>query len=251
MSQHPFLRGLRAPLHISHRGGAALYPENTMLAFKSAVEKHQTDMLELDIHATKDGVVVVAHDDTLDRCTNGQGPLAALTYAELIKLDAGKGERIPRFEDVLAAFPSMRMNVELKVTGVLEPFVALMKKTGALDRLCIGSAVDSIAQDIAKALPTALLFYPTDALAAFVLPTKAGEPPDDDGRYTVLDMPLHWEGVKLFDAELAKLCAERGKWVNIWTVDDPAEMRAAIAEGVGGIMTDRPDLLREVINATK
>lgn len=251
MSQHPFLRGLKAPLHISHRGGAGLYPENTMLAFKSAVELHRTDMLELDVHATSDGVVVVAHDETLERCTNGHGPLAALSYAELSRLDAGRGERIPTLEDVLAAFPSLRVNVELKVPGVLAPFVALVKRLGALDRLCIGSEHDAIAQDIARALPDALLFYPRDALAAFVLPTRAGEPPDDDPRYTVLDMPLTWEGVKLFDADLARVCAERGKWVNVWTVDDPAEMKQAIADGVGGIMTDRPDVLRAVLDSLR
>jgi glycerophosphoryl diester phosphodiesterase len=137
------------------------------------------------------------------------------------------------------------------VAGVLGPFVALVKRLGVLERLCIGSEHDAIAQDIARALPDALLFYPRDALAAFVLPTRAGEPPDDDARYTVLDMPLHWEGVQLFDAELARVCAERGKWVNVWTVDDEAEMRQAIADGVGGVMTDRPDVLRQVIDSLR
>ncbi|MFT3708146.1 MAG: glycerophosphodiester phosphodiesterase family protein [Archangium sp.] len=240
---HPFLRGLKAPLHISHRGGAGLYAENTMHAFRQAVDVHRTDMLELDIHASRDGVVMVAHDETLDRCTTAKGPLVERTAAELEQLS------IPRFEDVLKAFPSLRINVELKVPGVLGPFVELVRRLGVIDRLCIGSEHDAIAQDIAKALPDALLFYPRDALAAFILPTKAGEPPDDDTRYTVLDMPLHYEGVKLFDADLARLCAERGKWVNIWTVDDEAEMRQAIADGVGGIMTDRPDVLRRVLSS--
>jgi glycerophosphoryl diester phosphodiesterase len=253
---HAFLRGLKAPLHISHRGGAGLYAENTMYAFRQAVDVHRTDMLELDVHASKDGVVVVAHDETLDRCTDATGRVADFTAAELARVQcrAPQSETltpggIPTFESVLRAFPTLRINVELKVAGVLGPFVELVKRLGVLDRLCIGSEHDAIAQDIARALPDALLFYPRDALASFILPTKAGEPPDDDARYTVLDMPLHYEGVKLFDAELAKLCAERGKWINIWTVDDEAEMRQAIADGVGGIMTDRPDVLRRVISS--
>ncbi|MEZ4432251.1 MAG: glycerophosphodiester phosphodiesterase family protein, partial [bacterium] len=71
------------PLHIAHRGGAALYPENTMLAFEAAVHRHHTDALELDVHLSRDGVVVVFHDDTLDRCTDATGPVAARTAAEL------------------------------------------------------------------------------------------------------------------------------------------------------------------------
>jgi glycerophosphoryl diester phosphodiesterase len=253
---HPFLQGLKAPLHICHRGGAGLYPENTMFAFEQAVHVHRTDMLELDVHATRDGVVVVAHDETLDRCTNGTGPLAAHDLASLSKFDAahhtafkGRGISIPRFEDVLTAFPGLRINVELKVIGALEPFVALVRRLDCLNRLCIGSEHDAIAEEISRALPDALLFYPANALASFVLPTKAGEPPDDDARYTVLDMPLHWQGVKLFDAELAAVARQHGKWVNIWTVDDEAEMKQAIADGVGGIMTDRPDVLRAVLSA--
>lgn len=252
---HPFLQGLKAPLHISHRGGAALYPENTLFAFEQAVRVHRTDMLELDVHASADGQVVVAHDDTLDRCTNGRGPLAALPWAELAKLDAGfhfsgfrgRGIGLPLLETVLGAFPGLRVNVEVKAASAIEPFVALVKRLGALDRLCIGSEHDPIAAELARRLPDACLFFPRDALAAFVLPTKAGELPDDDRRYTVLDMPLRWEGVTLFDAELAKVAAAHGKWINVWTVDDEADMRQALADGVGGIMTDRPDVLRRVL----
>ncbi|MFO0596090.1 MAG: glycerophosphodiester phosphodiesterase [Myxococcaceae bacterium] len=251
----PFFQGLHAPLHICHRGGAGLYPENTLFAFRQAVEVHRTDMLELDVHASRDGVVVVAHDPTLDRCTNAKGPLKDLTAAELAKVDAafgtsyrGQGHGIPTLEAVLTAFPTMRLNVELKVIDALGPFVDLVKRLGCLPRLCIGSEHDAIAEEIAKALPDALLFFPANALAAFVLPTRAGEPPDDDRRYTVLDMPLVWEGVKLFDADLARVAATHGKWVNIWTVDDPADMKQAIADGVGGIMTDRPDVLRQVLD---
>ncbi len=255
--KYAFLEGLQAPLHISHRGGAALYPENTMYAFEQAVRVHGTQMLELDVHASADGQIVVAHDDTLERCTNGAGPLAALRYAELAKLDAGfhrpafrgRGITLPLLETVLSTFPGLRINVEVKTAAAVDPFVSLMRRAQCLERLCIGSEHDAVAADLALRLPTACLFYPRDALAAFVLPTRAGEPPDDDPRYTVLDMPLRWEDVTLFDAELARVAKAYGKWINVWTVDDEADMRQAIADGVGGIMTDRPDLLRAVLNS--
>jgi glycerophosphoryl diester phosphodiesterase len=259
---HAFFTGLKAPLHISHRGGAALYPENTMYAFERAMKVHHTDMLELDVHASSDGVVVVAHDPTLDRCTDGAGPLSALPWRELARLDAafrftpvgetgtplrGKGIALPSLEQVLDATPGLRLNVEVKSAGAIDAFVCLVKRKQCLDRLCIGSEHDAIGADLARALPEACHFFPANALAAFVLPTKGGEPPEDDPRYTVLDMPYRWEGVTVFDAGLAKVAAAHGKWINVWTVDEEVEMRRCVLEGVGGVMTDRPDVLRAVL----
>ncbi|MEW5740491.1 MAG: glycerophosphodiester phosphodiesterase [Myxococcota bacterium] len=258
---HPFLSGLKAPLHISHRGGAKRYPENTLYAFERAVKVHRTDMLELDVHASRDGVVVVAHDATLDRCTDGTGPLKALTWAELSKLDAafhftpeggtdtplrGQGIGMPRLSDVLATFPGLRINVELKDAAALGPFVDLVRGTAELNRLCIGSEHDVLGEELVRALPDACHFFPANALATFVFAVKGGEDPPD-GPYTVLDMPYEWEGLVVFDAELARVAAAKGKWINVWTVDDPQQMRQAIADGVGGIMTDVPDVLRAVL----
>jgi glycerophosphoryl diester phosphodiesterase len=124
-----------------------------------------------------------------------------------------------------------------------------VKQAQCLERLCIGSEHDSIAAELAKRLPAACLFYPANALAAFVLPTKAGEPPDDDPRYVVLDMPFEWQGVTMFDAELAKIAAQHGKWINVWTVDAESDMRRCLEAGVGGVMTDRPDVLRAVLDS--
>lgn len=256
---HPFLRGLAPTLLIAHRGGAALAPENTLLAFESAISEYRADMLELDVHACRDGELVVAHDDTLERCTDGEGPLAALTYAELARLDAGhrfspdggqsfpfrgRGVRIPRLSDVLRALPDARLNVELKADapGVAGAFAELVRGAGATERLCVGSEQDALAEQLLRALPEACHFYPREALTAIVLALKFGaEPPA--APYQVLDMPLHHEGTRLVDGALLAGCAKLGKWVNVWTVDDPAEMRALIAEGVGGIITDRPDRL--------
>lgn len=263
MKQHPFFHGLVAPLHISHRGGAALYPENTLYAFERAMKVHRTDMLELDVHASSDGEVVVAHDATLERCTNGSGPLSALPFRELSRLDAafhftpvgevgtplrGKGIALPSLREVLAASGKLRLNVELKSEGAIEPFVALVKQEQCLERLCIGSEHDSIAAELARLLPEACLFFPANALAAFVLPTKAGEPPQDDPRYTVLDMPYRYEGVVLFDAALAEVAKKHHKWINVWTVDEEVEMHRCLTAGVGGVMTDRPDVLRAVLS---
>ncbi len=260
--KHPFFRGLRAPLHISHRGGAALMPENTLPAFEAAVRLWRTDMLEIDIQVTKDGELVVAHDETVDRCTEAVGAVASFTWNELSKLDAGfrfspdegttfplrgAGVKIPRLVEVLRLFPKLRFNIELKTAAALDSFVEIVRAEHATERICAGSEHDDTAFKLSAAMPEAVLFYPRDTLTAFILPIRSGEPPVDDLRFTVLDMPLHFEGVRLFDAGLRDEAARRGKWINVWTINDPFQMREVIGEGVGGVMTDRPDLLRSVM----
>jgi glycerophosphoryl diester phosphodiesterase len=262
-----FLQGLRPTLHISHRGGALLAPENTLPAFRMAVERYRTQMLELDVHLTRDGEVVVAHDATLDRCTNGSGPLAALTFAELRRLDAGfrftpdggrtfpfrgQGMLIPTLREVLRAFPGLRINMEMKpeTPGTEDVLYTVLSEEQALDRVSMGSEYDSVGERLVARMPDACHFYPRDALTAYVLAVRTGEPPPEDPRYTVLDMPLYFGEVRLIDEDFLRTTARHGKWVNVWTVDDPEEMRRLVSEGVGGIMTDRPDLLRQILDGT-
>lgn len=252
---HPFFKGLRPTLHIAHRGGALLAPENTLAAFRMAVEAYRTDMLELDVHLTCDEQVVVAHDPTVERCTDGTGAIAAMTLRELQALDAGarferfRGERIPTLQEVLRAFPTVRINVELKAhTPELVPrFVALVQSEGAVDRICCGSEHDDVAGKLHAALPEACHFFPRDALAEWVMTVKGGDPAPRMERYAVLDMPDQWEGIPLVDAALLRVAAEQRKWVNVWTINDEPTMRRLAGLKVGGIMTDRPDLLRAVL----
>ena len=260
---HSFLQGLVPTLHIAHRGGSALAPENTLAAFQRAVQEFHTDMLELDVHLTRDEVAVVSHDPTVDRCTDGGGAIAEMSLAQLQHLDAGyrfspdeggtfpfrdRGVRIPTFVEVLRAFPSMRLNVELKAAGMEARFAETVRRENAVARVCCGSEVDEVATRLAAALPEACMFYPGSALAEFIVGVRErGRPPLDD-RYSVLDVPLFFLGVRLVDPDLIRAARETGRWINVWTVDDPEEMRRLAAEGVGGIMTDRPDLLRQVLD---
>jgi glycerophosphoryl diester phosphodiesterase len=258
---HPFFRGLRPTLHIAHRGGAALAPENTMAAFRDAVDLWHTDMLEIDVQRTADGELVVFHDDTVDRCTDGTGPVAALSLAELAQLDAGyrceagggfpfrgQGVRVPTLREVLRAFPGLRMNIELKRPGYEQAFADLLREEGALERVCIGSELDEVGERLAALLPEACHFYPREKLTAIVMALKMGAEPPADDRFLVLDMPLWFQDLRLVDADFLRAAAAHGRWVNVWTVDDEAEMRQLVREGVGGVMTDRPDLLRRVLD---
>ena len=261
---HPFLDGLRPTLLIAHRGGAALRPENTLPAFEHALHAHGADVLELDVHLSRDGELVVAHDATLERCTDGEGPLAERTWLELQRLDAGfhfspdggrsfpfrgRGVRQPSLRDVLRAFPGARLNLEAKpdVPGVEDALARLLRDEGAVGRVCVGSELDAVAERLVRALPEACHFYPRGALEALVGALQAGATPPDDPRYQVLDVPLEWEGTRIVDAALLQAAAGMGKWVNVWTVDAPEQLAELVAQGVGGVMTDRPDVLRRAL----
>lgn len=267
MSQlHPFFGGLRPTLHIAHRGGAQLAPENTVVAFSQAVDRYRTQIIETDVQLTRDGVIVIAHDDTVDRCTDGSGNIHDLTLAELQRLDAGfrftpdggrtfpfrgTGVRIPTLREVLARFPDMRFNIEVKraLPGIELAFAEEIERAHAARRVCVGASEDALGARLYDALPGACHFHPREALTAFVLSVHSGQEPPEDPRFCVLDMPLWYDGHRLVTPALIDAARRRGKWINVWTIDDPAEMRRLVGEGVGGIMTDRPDLLRQVLDA--
>jgi len=261
----PFLLGLKPTLHISHRGGAALAPENTLDAFRMAVDRYRTDMLELDVRLTRDGVVVVSHDATTGRCCERDLQIAATNLKDLQQLDAGhrftpdggatfpfrgRGLRIPTLQETLRAFPDVKMNIELKATmeALVESFVQVIRGEKAVDRICCGSELDDVAGRLYKAMPEACHFFPRAALTTFSIALKMGIDPTGDNRFDVLDMPAYYQGEWLVDAGFVETVRGAGKWVNVWTIDDADEMRRLIKDGVGGIMTDRPDVLRDVLS---
>ncbi|MBI2896467.1 MAG: glycerophosphodiester phosphodiesterase [Deltaproteobacteria bacterium] len=236
-----------------------------MVAFDAAVHRWRTQMLELDVHVTRDGQVVVAHDATVDRCTDGRGAIADLWASELAELDAGfrfsqdggltfpfrgRQVRIPLLAEALGRFPNVLVNVDVKAgsEGVESQVAAVIREAGATSRVCIGSEDDSMAGRLVRALPEACHFYPRIALTELVIAIKRGGTIGELGPYLVLDMPLYFGETRLVDESFIERARSLGRWVNVWTVDDPDEMRALIREGVGGIMTDRPDLLRAVMD---
>lgn len=256
--------GRPGTLLAAHRGGARVAPENTMAAFEPAVRRWGAALLELDVHLSADGEVVVWHDPTLDRCSDAEGPLADRTWAELARLDAGfhfeadadvaaevahggrgHGARPCRLVEVLRAFPDTLLNIELKPTDPVraEAFAALLRAEDAVDRVCVGSEHDAVGLALVAALPEACHFYPAQALSACIWAALGGKPLPE-APFTVIDMPARWNGAWLVTPALVKAAADAGRWINVWTIDEADDMARLIDLGVGGIMTDRPDRLR-------
>lgn len=247
---HPLLDLNARPL-VGHRGNAAHAPENTIESFRQAVALG-VDALELDVHLTRDGHVVVIHDPTLDRTTDGSGRVDRKTLAEIRQADAGarftrdrggsfpyrgQGIEVPALDAVLSEFPATPLLIEIKADDAAAPLLALITRHGAGHRCIVASFRESamapfrgsgIAQggsrrDTARLLLPALLRAPVSRPA-----------------FRVLCMPPRHRGLPLPVAGYARILEPLGIPVHCWTIDDPAEARRLRQKGVRGIISNDP-----------
>lgn len=227
------------PLVIAHRGASGSAPENTLAAFRRAAELG-ADMIELDVQLTRDGEVVVIHDATLERTTNGSGPVRERTLAELRRLDAGgwfatgfRGERVPTLREVLAAVP-LAVNVELKPCGddgLEARALSVVESAGALGRVVFSSFEDSALERLRVCSATATLA---------VLWEYAPIPEAVRRAERVAARALHLRKEAATPEALADLTAA-GLAVRVWTVNEPADFDRLAAAGVDGIFSDFPE----------
>jgi glycerophosphoryl diester phosphodiesterase len=237
------------PIPFAHRGGAGDRPENTLPAFEAAVRLGYR-YVETDVHATADGVLLAFHDDRLDRVTDRRGVVAALPYAEVARARVD-GEPIPRFEELLDAWPDLRVNVDPKDDAAVDPLVAAIRRTGALDRVCVGSfsgrRIARVRAALGPRLCTSLGLRGVAALRA----ASWGAGPlrrlvRAEGAACV-QVPLRDRGLPIVDRRFVAAAHALGLPVHAWTVDDPAAMDALLDLGIDGLMTDRPGVLRDVL----
>jgi len=261
--RHPFF-DVPVPTVIGHRGASGELPENTMGAFERAVAQGAV-ILETDVHATRDGALVLFHDDTLERTTDGVGRIADHTLAELARLDAGhrfspggagfpergKGHRIPRLEDALRAFPGVRFNVEIKerVPALIEGTVELVRRLGREETVLLAAAEDDTMADLRAYLARSGARPAVGASAgdvvACVRAAIDGTPPPPGPM--ALQVPPDFAGRPLVTRELVAHAHAHGIVVHVWTINDPAEMERLLDLGVDGVMSDFPGRLAEVI----
>lgn len=255
-------------LPIAHRGGARRWPENTALAFEAAIALGYT-LIETDVQLTRDGAVVVFHDANVERTTDGRGEVRDLSLAEIRALDAGfrftrdgrtfpyrdAGVRVSTLEEILAAFPNTRFNLELKG---LDPDLParvheLIETLAVHDRVLVASAHDVQVERFRERMGRRVA---TSAGAAqirrFWFDAHLGLRRDLENSvesypFDALQVPFRHGRLTVVDRRFLDHAQHHGIYVHVWTIDDPREMRALVDLGVDGIMTDRPEKLLEIL----
>lgn len=240
---HPYLDA-PGPAALAHRGGAKEAPENTLAAFGRAVRLGFA-FLETDVQRSTDGEVVVFHDTRLGRVAGRRGKVERHSWAELASVRVG-GEPIPRLVELLEEFPDARFSIDAKTDAVVEPLVEVLKRSMAFDRVCIGAFSDRrLAKVRAASGGRACTTVGPAAIARLRLASLGFGKADVAG--DVLAVPPSLRGRTIVDEAFVGAARARGLAVHVWTVDDPAEMRRLLDLGVDGLFTDRPLVLRHVL----
>ncbi len=254
------LLSLTQAVVIAHRGGGKLRPENTLEAFAHAAG-HGVDAIECDVRLSRDGEVVVVHDETLDRTTNASGPVAALTASELARVDAGwhfgaeqgyphrsRGIGIPRLVDALTQWPDMPFIVEIKGDRAADVPVVLdaIGKADAFDRVIVGGFSAAVLREVRarrQAITTsASLPEVQSALRRSwlnVRPKRTG--------FDVFQVPMRFRGRRVLTRTFVRAAKRADVPVQVWVVDEAEEMRMLLEWGVTGLISDRPDVAVQVV----
>jgi len=226
-------------LNIAHRGASALEPENTLKAFKKALELN-ADMVEIDVRLSKNGHVVVIHDPTVNRTTNGEGYVKEMTLEELKRLDAGKGERIPTLQEVIEMIKGkIKLLIDVKDPPPIEKKIVRIIEDNdmAEDTIIIAYSFPNHTEvkkvkELNPKIKTAALFNTLPINLQLALNLHA-------------DI-LHIGNYRYATRELIEEAHKRGLSVIVGTTDDPEELRKLIKMGVDGITTNNPAILDEV-----
>ena len=237
---HPALASTR-PLVFAHRGGSKLAPENTMVAFDAGLAAG-ADGLELDVRLSRDGKAVVVHDRLLDRTTRATGPVGDRTAAELATFD------VPSLRDVLARYSRTRIIIELKEQGaaLARTVIEEVRRAQAVERVCLGSfsagalraarAIDPQVATSGGRMDVRLALYRSWInLGPGRVPYQAFQVPEISGNTRVVS------------PRFVKLAHRAGLVVQVWTVDEPDDIRRLLEWGVDGIISDRPDVAAQVV----
>jgi glycerophosphoryl diester phosphodiesterase len=252
------------PVNVAHRGASTLAPENTIEAFRLAVEAGAGG-LELDVHMTRDGHIVVIHDATVDRTTNGSGAVSEMTLDELRRFDAGhnfspdggstrpyrgRGVWVPTLGEVLEEFPGVAVNIEIKAgtPGIEETVLGILRDANALGRALVVSTPHAIVKRFRKISSGHIstgasrweigVFYILSRLRLERLVRPA---------YDALQVPLLHRGILVVTPRFIRAAQARGVRVDVWTINQAEEMRRLLDLRVDVIMTDRPGTLAEVL----
>ena len=251
------------PLVFAHRGGGGLFPENTLEAFQYSA-KLGVDFLELDVHSTADGVLVVFHDRNIKRTTDEKGSVSRLTLAELKQFDAGfnftadggktypfrgKGITIPTLEEIFTALPEMKFNIEPKqaIPSITMPLCEMIRKHKMTEKVVVGSFRQTAIDEFRGFCPeVATSATPKEALTFFAM-YQAGLGESYTPPMQALQIPQNLWKLRVVDEQFVKAAHKLNLQVHVWTINETDNMKRLIEAKADGIMTDYPDKLLEIL----
>lgn len=239
-------------LAFAHRGGArhpdVIGLENTEAAFAHAISLGYV-YLETDVHVTSDGVVLAFHDTILDRVTDRTGAVAEQTYEQIREARIEGHAPIPTMSELLGAFPQARFNIDIKAPHTAQPLLDVIAEHDAWDRVLIGSFSPGRMKEFRRLargrVPTSA--QPFEVAAFRLLPSGWLARLVTRGHVTALQVPVHRGPLRIVTKGFVRRAHAGGAHVHVWTIDDPAEMRDLLQRGVDGLVTDRTDILKDVL----
>ena len=251
------------PLVFAHRGGGGLIPENTLAAFVYSA-KAGVDVLELDIHATSDGALVVMHDAMVDRTTDGHGRVNELTLEAVKRLDAGflfttdggktfpfrkKGVTVPTLQEIFDALPEMTFNIEPKqaTPSIIKPLCNLIRARKMIDKTIVGSFRQEVIDEFRRECPEVATSASPSEVSKFLALSKTGVSESYKPPMQALQVPQNLGALEVVSKSFVENAHRRNLKVHVWTVNETADMQRLIEMGVDGIMTDYPDRLLNLL----
>lgn len=250
-------------LVFAHRGGGGLFPENTLGAFEYSA-KMGVDVLELDVHATADGTLVVMHDATVDRTTDGRERVSEMTLEAVKNLDAGfkfstdggqtfpfraKGIRVPTLQEIFDALPGMTFNIEPKqeTPSIIKPLCSLIRERKMSEKVIVGSFRQNVIDEFRRECPEIATSASPKEATEFLAMEKAGLNESYTPPMQALQIPEKLGGLQVVTKQFVENAHRRNLKVHVWTINEIADMQRLIDAGVDGIMTDYPDRLLELL----
>ena len=253
-----------SPRVIAHQGGVGQWPSNTLWAFRQAANLSGVDELEMDIRQTADGFIVLMHDESVDRTTDGSGRVQSMNLATLQSLDAGyrwsadgidfpfrgKGVRVPRLAEVFAQHPDALMSIEIKqqTPSLVDSFCQLIRDFGKTRQVRVSSFHHASLVEFRQSCPGVSTTASAEEAKHYLLASKVGLgrwfKPDADH----FQLPLQSDGVKILTAEFVAQVHRHGFTIDAWTINDGATVVSLMSMGIDGIITDYPERILNLIN---
>jgi glycerophosphoryl diester phosphodiesterase len=254
-------------LVFAHRGGGGIFPENTLGAFEYSA-KMGADVLELDVHATSDGTLVVMHDGSVDRTTNGKGRISQMTLAELKKLDAGylfttdngvtypfrgQGITIPTLQEIFDALPTMTFNIEPKQSepSITAPLCEMIRAHKMTEKVIVGSFRQTAIDEFRQACPEVATSATPAEVMEFLTLSKTGLSEAYNPPMQALQVPEKVNRLSVVTKDFVENAHRKNLKIHVWTINETADMERLLSLGVDGIMTDYPDRLLKLLNREK